>query len=111
MSEQRVQVVSVAPELRIDASVPLRIRLHRFEARGLFGTGPLDIATSPSFAASSTKCNEAWKVDINFKLCVPLDFARSVHTVIATDDDSLPRRRKRQPGKPNKDAKARQKRQ
>lgn len=35
MSEQRVQVVSVAPELRIDASVPLRIRLHRFEATGL----------------------------------------------------------------------------
>jgi hypothetical protein len=32
MSEQRVQVVSVAPELRIDASVPLRIR---FEAAGL----------------------------------------------------------------------------
>jgi hypothetical protein len=29
----------------------------------------------------------------------------------ATDDDSLPRRRKRQPGKPNKDSKARQKRQ
>jgi hypothetical protein len=30
-----VQVVSVAPELRIDASVPLRIRFHRFEAAGL----------------------------------------------------------------------------
>jgi hypothetical protein len=28
--------------------------------------------------------------------------------VIATDDDSLPRRRNRQPGKPNKDSKAQQ---